>query len=122
MSAKRIASVLAGAASPAPVLSWLTGGECQGSKFHSPTPLLVRPHHLSEEVNRVAHGIDVADGSDLVYLCSTCADNLTVYLSVLWAYDGATPHSVRRDFGNVIRDLGDRAWAHHLQRSPSAPV
>lgn len=123
MSLGRIAAVLGKATFDPPVLAltWLGIGDCEGSKHHSPTPLLVRPHHLSDEVPNLI-GSNERTGEDLVYLCSTCADNLTVYLSVLWAYDGATPHSVRRDFGNLIRDLGDRAWTHHLKRCEVTPV
>ena len=92
-------------------LAWLQSGSCDGSKHHSPSPLLVRPYHLSAAV---AHVVGVASETekDLVYLCSTCKDNLTVYLSILYAYDGATPLAVKRDFGNLILALGDRAWAH----------
>lgn len=121
MSVERIAEVLIQSRSEVAVsyADWITGSPCEGSKFHSPTPILVRPHDLAYEVQRMIDWPPLATTpeQDVVYLCSTCSDNLTVYLSVLYAYDGATPQSVRRDFGNIIRSLGDRAWQHHLKRS-----
>ena len=92
-------------------LCWLQTGECQGSKHHSPSPLVVRPVHLSTLLDEVLEGVE-REGQDLVYLCSTCRDNIIVYLSILYAYDGAAPLAVRRDFGNLIVSLGNRAWTH----------
>lgn len=99
------------------VLTWLQTGDCEGSKHHSPSPLLVRPFYLSAAVDEVL-GHEPREEDDLVYLCSTCRDNLTVYLSVLYAYDGAAPLAVKRDFGNIIRHLGDRAWEHWVATAP----
>lgn len=92
-------------------LAWLQSGDCEGSKHHSPSPLLIRPYYLSTMVAE-AVGTSTTHEEGLVYLCSTCRDNLTVYLSILYAYDGATPQAVRRDFGNIILSLGDRAWSY----------
>lgn len=120
MRAERITSLLTKSASHVSVpgtLTWLQTGDCEGSKHHSPSPLLVRPYYLSAAVDEV---LDQAprEEDDLVYLCSTCRDNLTVYLSILYAYSGAAPMAVKRDFGNIIRHLGDRAWEHHIQTAP----
>jgi hypothetical protein len=111
------------------LLPWMNHGvECDGSKFHSPRPLLVRPYDLTRLVEQVqVGGAGVAPGEHidpeaLIHLCAVCFDNLTVFLSILLAYDGQTPEAVRRDFANLIRDLGDAAWSHHLKRSRSAPV
>jgi hypothetical protein len=123
MSAERIAEVVSLA--PRRVapdsLSGLAGGVCQGSKFHSPAPLLVRSLALGDAVGLLVFEQDPGTDVEPVHLCATCRDNLTVYLSVLAAYDGATPHSVRRDFGNLTRALGDRAWALHQARA-ATPV
>lgn len=123
MAAARIAKVVAEARRPvAPAsLEWLGGGDCQGSKFHSPAPLLVRPIALSDAVTVLVLEQPGSSDEEVVRLCATCTDNLTVYLSVLAAYAGQTPQAVRRDFGNTIRSLGDRAWALHQQDAP-APV
>jgi hypothetical protein len=90
---------------------------CEGSKFHSPCPLLVRRHDLSDFVALMA-GEDEALGEalDAVWLCSTCLDNLTVYVSLLLLHDNTVDWKVRRGFGNTIRDLGRRAWQHHADR------
>ena len=123
MTAERVLQVVSAAPGWVPGSSnWLSGLPCEGSKFHIPRPLLVRPHYLTDEVSRVAGDeVPPLDG-DVVLLCGTCADNLTVYLTIRWAYEGATPQTVRRDFGNITRALGDRAWEHHLKRSVPAPV
>jgi hypothetical protein len=106
-----------------PLREMILGTTCMGSKFHSPTPLLVRPVHLSDVVTMVASdGPWTLLNEDLVHLCATCEDNLAVYLTIRLAYDGDTPQRVRRDFGNTIRALGDRAWAYHLKRSVLTPV
>jgi hypothetical protein len=123
MTVARIAKVVREAPGYVPGTSdWLSGLPCEGSKFHSPRHLVVRPHYLTNEVSLHAQDDTLLLDGDLVHLCGTCADNLSVYLTILVAYDGATPHTVRRDFGNGIRALGDRAWAHHLKRSPTDPV
>lgn len=101
-------------------LTWLQTGDCEGSMHHSPSPLLIRPYYLSAAVDEVL-GAPAREGDDLaqlVYLCSTCRDNLTVYLSLLYAYSGAPPLAAKRDFGNIIRHLGDRAWAHWDHAAP----
>ena len=98
-------------------LAWLQTGDCEGSKHHSPSPLLIRPYYLSAAVDEV-RGEQPRTEDDLVYLCSTCWDNLTVYLSILHAYSGAVPMAAKRDFGNIIRHLGDRAWQHWIDTAP----
>lgn len=70
-------------------------GECEGSRFHSPTPLLV----YVEEV-----------AGTTVRLCGNCRDNLGVFSTLMNASNGSLPWEVRREFGNSIRDLGMRAW------------
>lgn len=123
MSAARIAQVVEAArhrVAPAS-LEWLAGGECEGSKFHSPAPLLVRPVALGDAVATLVFEQESSTDDEPVRLCATCTDNLTVYLSVLAAYAGDTPQAVRRDFGNIIRVLGDRAWTLHQART-TAPV
>ncbi len=98
-------------------LSWLQSGECDGSRHHSPSPLLIRPVYLSALLDEVLGGVARTE-DDLVYLCSTCRDNVTVYLSILYAYNGAAPQAVRRDFGNLTLTLGERAWEHWSGPTP----
>lgn len=65
--------------------------DCQGSKFHSPRPMIVHrlemPHKPGEPL----------------YLCGTCLDNVRL----LTALEHATPipWTARRCFGNTIRAL-----------------
>lgn len=68
--------------------------ECEGAKFHSPTPLVV------EEVI-------LGDGTK-VWLCPTCTANLDVFEALCEANDGELPWPVRREFGNTLRALGER--------------
>lgn len=67
------------------------GHECQGSRFHSPRPLLV---HRTELPHRPGEPI---------YLCGTCTDNYRL-LSRLEAVT-EIPWPVRRCFGNLIRAI-----------------
>lgn len=123
MTITRIAQVIEEAPGYVPGTSeWLKGHPCEGSKFHSPVPLLVRRHYLSDLMAMIDPGIVEPIQEEPLYLCSTCQDNLAVYLTVFYAYDGVIPKMVRRDFGNLIRDLGDRAWEYHLKRSAPDPV
>lgn len=69
---------------------------CEGSKHHSPSPLLVRE-------------VQVAPGQQ-AWLCGTCEGNLSVLQHLLVAHDGALPWPVRRCFGNLIRALAERSW------------
>ncbi len=118
--ASRIVGLLAAAPHPEslPVaLSWLQTGDCDGSRHHSPSPLLIKPVYLSSLLDEVLGG-DARAGEDLVYLCSTCRDNVTVYLSILYAYNGAAPRAVKRDFGNLTLTLGERAWQYWSGPTP----
>ncbi len=118
--ASRIVGLLTnapGAKSLPVALSWLQTGSCEGSVHHSPSPLLIRPVYLSALLDEVLGG-QARTEEDLVYLCSTCRDNVTVYLAILYAYSGAAPMAVRRDFGNLILALGERAWEHWSGPAP----
>ncbi len=81
---------------------------CEGSKFHSPTPLFVDtfvpliPVQWSAQAN--------AQFSPRVSLCGTCRDNLLILQQIMLDRDGDVPWQVRREFGNTIRALADRGW------------
>ena len=68
--------------------------ECEGSKHHSPTPLVTTL---------------VLVGEEQVPLCPTCSFNFRVYYDLMIASNGSLSWKVRREFGNLIRALGDRA-------------
>ena len=68
---------------------------CQGSKFHSPTPLLTQR---------------IKVGPTEVHLCGVCQDNLQVFVALMKATDGDLDWVVRREFGNMLRALGMKAW------------
>lgn len=65
--------------------------DCQGSRFHSPRPMIV---HRTEMPHRPGEPI---------YLCGTCLDNVRL----LAALETTTtvPWPARRTFGNTIRAL-----------------
>lgn len=75
--------------------TWLHG--CVGARYHSPTPLLVKQVEIDEAAE---------------WLCGTCEDNLGVFLSLMTTSNGTLPWAVRREFGNLLRALGLRAWEH----------
>lgn len=79
------------AGSPAMELPGITTDEheCQGSKFHSPRPMVVHPLPMPH-----------APG-EMIYLCGTCADNLKMLLA--FQAHGEVPWTVKRCFGNLIR-------------------
>lgn len=87
--------------------------QCEGAKFHSPQPLLVREYGLDGAVLYPNDGEHSAV-HDTVWLCGTCASNLTVLLCLLRAHGGDLPWEARREFGNLVRALGMRAWQHYL--------
>lgn len=65
--------------------------DCQGSRFHSPRPMIV---HRTEVPGRPG---------EHVYLCGTCLDN-TRLLQELEQH-AHVPWNTRRCFGNAIRAL-----------------
>ncbi len=71
--------------------------DCECSLFHSPTPLLVRP---------------VTFGDQTYKLCGVCADNIAVFVALMESSDGSLPWSLRREFGNRVREIGTQAWKH----------
>lgn len=63
--------------------------ECQGSKFHSPRPMVVHPFPMPHTPG------------EKIYLCGTCSDNVRL-LSAIQA-QGEVPWKVKRCFGNLVR-------------------
>ena len=81
--------------------------ECEGSRFHSPTPMFVSVVPLiPSSWDARAH----AQFSPRVHLCGTCRDNLAILQQILFAAEGDVPWQVRREFGNTIRALADKGW------------
>jgi hypothetical protein len=80
---------------------------CEGSKFHSPTPLFVSPVRLVPEQWSAQVSAQV---SPRVSLCGTCRDNLAILQQIMFSRNGQVPWQVRREFGNTIRALADRGW------------
>jgi hypothetical protein len=76
---------------------------CEGSDYHTPTPLLLHRYRVQADGS-------LAEGALGVMLCATCADNLRILLNLLWSSEGTLPWEVRREFGNKIRQLGMHAW------------
>ena len=77
---------------------WLEGEvalnrTCQGSKHHSPTPL-------------VLHRFHTPSGRE-VMLCGTCRDNVRVLTGLSRASEGRLPWPLRREFGNRIRAVAE---------------
>lgn len=80
------------------------GQECDGAMFHTPRPLFLTQVPLVP-----IDWLGLRNGEE-VWLCGTCQDNLAVYQALLWEHDGEVPWVLRREFGNMIRALGDRSW------------
>lgn len=78
------------------------GETCEGAKFHSPQPLVLRNVSLNP--------FDPTDGDIDALLCGTCADNLGVLQELFVKMDGDVPWPLRREFGNQIRALAERGW------------
>jgi len=68
---------------------------CEGAKFHSPSPLITRKF------------VDTRVGPE-VWLCPTCTVNLECFLYLAEA-EPKMDWSHLREFGNTIRELGQRA-------------
>lgn len=81
----------------------MSGVACEGAKYHSPTPLVVEPVLLSATMT--------------VMLCGTCRDNVGTFLALMTASNGSLPWEVRREFGNLIRSLGQSAWEKRVEES-----
>lgn len=86
---------------------------CEGSKHHNPQPLMVRTYDLTRRSdNRPCSPAPSSKkrAKAPVRLCAVCYDNLTVYLAMLHSRGSST--GLRRDFGNSICAMGDRAWSY----------
>lgn len=89
---------------------------CEGSKFHTPTPMVVDSYPL---VPATWGPLRVLP-SQTVWLCGTCRDNLTLLQQIWVSLDGDVPWLVRREFGNTIRALTQQAWAQHKESTEVA--
>lgn len=81
------------------------GVDCEGARFHSPTPLFTAEVALCP----VEWGA-VPSGAPTAMLCGTCRDNLLLLQRLLGAYGGGLAWEVRREFGNDIRRLAYAGW------------
>lgn len=94
--------------------------ECQGSRFHSPRPLMLDQYVLD---GAVVEPLDVrvvySTPPTVVWMCGTCADNLGLYLALRESAPEGLPWPVRREFGTLIRALGDKAWNAYVTRRES---
>jgi len=70
---------------------------CQGSRHHSPTPLLLHEVTLP--------------GGRTVMLCGICEDNLAVLVHLMDSSETALPWPLLREFGNEIRALAKKEHA-----------
>jgi hypothetical protein len=86
------------------------GRECAGSKFHSPTPLASGLADLAD-----IFSMSIREGDDPIWLCPNCLANLRIFVRLLMASDGALPWETRRQFGNLIRELGTKAWESYYK-------
>ena len=86
--------------------------ECEGAKFHSPTPLILH------EVDLIPW--DQTAPRLYVKLCGTCRDNLWVYQQIMLRNDGDMTWELQRCFGNRIRGLAKRAWDTYKASQRSA--
>lgn len=103
---ERLAAAVDAAGLVVPESGWFSREmECQGARFHSPNPLVVRHVHLAPD----GHG-------ETAVLCGNCADNLGVLKALLLRQDGKVDWPVRREFGNLIRALALRGWEDYLSR------
>lgn len=87
--------------------------DCQGSKYHTPNPLILRCYVVRwEQGSGRRTKLQPCEDSDqdFVWLCGTCASNLDIFLSLMDATDGNVPWETRREFGNLIRSLGLDRW------------
>lgn len=81
---------------------------CEGARFHSPRPLVVREYVVRGSKVTPVEGLDAPE--DAVWLCGTCASNVEVMSSLLDAYNGALAWEARREFGNSVRAIAERGW------------
>jgi hypothetical protein len=65
--------------------------DCQGSKFHSPRPMIVHRVEMPQKPG------------EHIYLCGTCADNYALLTALEHAHP--LPWPARRCFGNTIRAI-----------------
>lgn len=68
-----------------------TERDCEGAKFHSPTPLLL-------------HEVELSDGR-VVWLCGVCRANASVLAALIAQFAQELEWPVRREFGNRLRAL-----------------
>lgn len=89
--------------------------ECTGAKYHSPAPLIVQEYVLDPEWGMVTIGVEETYFGQLLtaWMCGTCADNVALYLQLMKKHGGDPAWPVRREFGNLTRLLGDRAWEQY---------
>lgn len=81
---------------------------CEGARFHSPRPLVVREYVVRDGAVVIVDGPETHEAG--VWLCGTCASNVEVMASLMAAYDGALPWAARREFGNSVRAIAESGW------------
>ena len=93
------------------LLPGVEGNPCEGSKFHTPTPMFVDAVPLVP----LSWCPSLSLQNETVWLCGVCRDNLSILQQIWISLDGDVPWLVRREFGNAIRALAQQAWAKHKE-------
>lgn len=90
--------------------------ECEGAKYHSPTPLIINNVVCDPEQGfmKIGFAERYFGVMHTAWLCSTCADNVALYLQLMKKHEGETSWPMRREFGNQVRTVGDQAWTRYL--------
>jgi hypothetical protein len=97
-------------------------GECEGSVFHSPTPLFTDAYRLAKrEWWPADYPVAAWVSAPTAILCGTCRDNVDILLQMLHAADGDLSWPVRREFGNTIRALATKGWEWFVEHRPADP-
>ena|SRR6476646_5339645 len=81
---------------------------CEAAKHHSPRPLIVHEFEVLPDGLRTIESVEDVPGS--VWLCATCADNVRVALALFASHGGSLPWEARREFGNLVRAIAQRAY------------
>jgi hypothetical protein len=81
---------------------------CEAARHHSPRPLLVKEYRVTKSGLMPLEGI--VDERGTVWLCGTCADNISLALALYEAHGGTLPWQARREFGNLVRAIAQRPY------------
>ncbi len=86
----------------------IASSECEVARHHSPYPLLT--HLIPLIPDEWGEVVELSPMRTTILACGTCRDSIRVMQHLLWVSNGTLDWTIRREFGNRVREMVEASW------------